>query len=449
MVFVFLGNLMNMENESQYDEHKDSRENLVKRSSVRRRLQTLVVVLLIASFGLGTFYGGYSLGFTRGESAALPKSKELIGADFSLFWKAVETVKNSYVRAGDVKDQDLMYGAISGMVSSLKDPYTLFFKPDDAERFQQDINGSFGGIGAEIGIHDSQLVIIAPLKGNPAEKAGLKAGDKILKVNEEATSALTVEEAVKIIRGEPGTEVKLLIYRDGWKEAREFAVTRAVIHLPTLDWEMKPGNIGYFHLYNFNAELPSAFYEGVLSALVRGMEGVIVDLRDNPGGYLEVANVMAGWFLKKGEIIVRERFAQGEDNIFRANGNSALNEMPIVVLVNGGSASASEILAGALRDIRGIKIIGEKTFGKGTVQNIIDLDDKSMIKVSVAEWLTPNGTSIDKQGIMPDIEIKNATSSDSEMKEEKKKDVQLEEAVRVLKEEMIRVQNTRSRLIVL
>lgn len=394
-------------------------------------------IIFLSGIVLGAFlfYAGfrfdlYNLSSQETFSPAATSSP-LLSADMGLFWDSLTLLKERHFQINKVSDEDLLYGAIKGVVGSLNDPYSAFFNPSDAKKFSQDIEGSFGGIGAEIGIRNKELIIVAPLKGNPAEAAGLKAGDKILKVNETLTNDLTVEEAVKLIRGEIGTEVTLLILRDTWTEAKEFKITRALVVIPTLDWEMKEGNILHLRLYNFNANAPELFYEAALSSLLKGAEGIVLDLRNNPGGFLEVANNIAGWFLRRGEVIVREKFRSGEDNLFRAAGTSALAEVPTVILINGGSASASEIVAGALRDNRGIKLIGEKTFGKGTVQEVESLKDGSSLKISVAEWLTPGGHKIEGVGLEPDYAVK-LTDSDIE----KKFDPQLDKAFEVLREEI-------------
>ena len=348
-----------------------------------------------------------------------------------LFWDSVSLIKEKHFRISEVSDEDLLYGAIEGALGALHDPYTTFFNPSDAKKFEEDIQGNFGGIGAEIGIRDGQLQIIAPLKGNPAEAAGLKAGDKILKVDDTVTNDLSVEEAVKIIRGEEGTEVTLLLFRDDWGEAREFKITRGLVVIPTLDSEFRDDGIVHFKLYNFSANAPYLFYQESLNALTRGAQGVILDLRNNSGGYLDVANSVSGWFLGRGEVIVRESFRSGEENVMRAQGPAAFAEVPTVVLVNGGSASASEIVAGALRDNRGIKLIGEKTFGKGTVQEIENLPNGSSLKISVAEWLTPNGVKIDGNGLEPDFVVE-ITDEDVE----NDRDPQLDKAIEVLEEEI-------------
>jgi len=229
--------------------------------------------------------------------------------------------------------------------------------------------------------------------------------------------------------------VAFLILRNGWEEAKEFKIKRAIIEVPTLDWDMKEVSgkykVAHIRLYNFNANAPQLFYEAAFSALLKGAHGIVLDLRNNPGGFLEVATDISSWFLKRGEIIVREQFSPGNYKDFRATGNSALVNVPVVILVNGGSASASEILAGALRDSRGAKVVGEKTFGKGTVQEVESLKDGSSVKISVAKWITPSGVEIDKKGIEPDYEVKI-----SEEDAEEGKDVQLDKALEVLEPEM-------------
>jgi len=402
----------------------------------KNNLKNLIVIFVAGLIvGAGAFYGGENLGWFRFPSGAvvLPPNatSTILNADMGLFWDSVSLIKEKHFRISEVSDEDLLYGAIEGALGALHDPYTTFFNPSDAKKFEEDIQGNFGGIGAEIGIRDGQLQIIAPLKGNPAEAAGLKAGDKILKVDDTVTNDLSVEEAVKIIRGEEGTEVTLLLFRDDWGEAREFKITRGLVVIPTLDSEFRDDGIVHFKLYNFSANAPYLFYQESLNALTRGAQGVILDLRNNSGGYLDVANSVSGWFLGRGEVIVRESFRSGEENVMRAQGPAAFAEVPTVVLVNGGSASASEIVAGALRDNRGIKLIGEKTFGKGTVQEIENLPNGSSLKISVAEWLTPNGVKIDGNGLEPDFVVE-ITDEDVE----NDRDPQLDKAIEVLEEEI-------------
>jgi len=391
----------------------------------------LGLVVIVAIVGLSYFLG-FQNGFTKAESKIIYKNNPEISADFSLFWKVWDTFKQSYIHSQDLTDQEILYGAIAGLVNSANDPYTAFFKPSDAKKFDQDLSGSFGGIGAQIDIRNNQLMVVAPLKSTPAEKSGLKSGDQILKIDATSTEAIgTVEEAVKFIRGPKGSTVTLTILREGWDSPKEFPIVRDTINVPTLDWEMKPNKIAYIKLYEFNENAPFAFYKVALPALLSGAKGVILDLRDNPGGYLEVAVNIAGWFLKSGDVVVKEEFSSGKEEVLKAEGNSAFIDLPVVVLVNKGSASASEILAGALRDDRHIKLIGETTFGKGTIQELKKFGDGSEMKVSIAQWLLPNGEAIDKKGITPDIAIK-LTEDDTK----NKKDPQLDKALEIINAEI-------------
>jgi carboxyl-terminal processing protease len=391
----------------------------------------LVIALAVLSTG-GALYAGYRLGQQDPHVVTVKNITNVddpeVKADFGLFWQVWEKLKEYHIDGGNAQDQDLVYGSVRGLVNALKDPYTVFFPPVEAKKFEEDVKGSFGGIGAEIGARDEQLVVIAPLKDSPVEAAGLRAKDKILAVNGTSTDGLGVNEAVSKIRGEIGTKVTLLILRNGWEKPKEFSITRAQIKVPTLDWDVKEGNILHLKFYAFNENAPSLFYRAVADGAARGAKGMILDMRNNPGGYLDVATYLAGWFLPKGDVIVKEDVRVGEDTVFLADGNGSLKNFPVVVLVNGGSASASEILAGALRDNRGIKLVGEKTFGKGTVQEIQNLKDGSSLKITIARWLTPNGTAIDKNGLVPDYEVK---PSEEDITNDN--DVQLKKASEILK----------------
>lgn len=389
-----------------------------------------IIAVLLAGF---IFYGGFQLG-QEYETVDLINEEEVsnnsdLEDDFSLFWDSVEIVKEKYYKPEDIEDRKLLNGAIKGMIGSLEDPYSSFFNPEDAQKFTEDVSGSFGGIGAEIGTRDGQLVVVSPLKGNPAEEAGLKSGDEIMKVDDTVTSNLSVDESVKLIRGEKGTVVELLINRDSWDEPRTIEIERAEIKVPTLDWEMKDGKIAYIQLYSFNANAPEEFYNASLEALLKGANGLVFDLRGNSGGYLNAATNISGWFLDKGDVVVKEKFRTGETQPLTANGNSAWSNVPVVVLVDGGSASASEIVAGALRDHLGIPLVGQTTFGKGTVQQVESLSDGSKIKISVAEWVTPDGHQINEEGLTPDHEIEL-----SEEDVENEEDPQLDKALEIIRE---------------
>ena len=405
-----------------------------------RITKTGVFVVLAIAVLSGAFYYGYQSGYQKGVEnpktvivrgvTDLEKGKEE-GIDFSVFWETWQMIKDKYVKADELDSQDLVYGAVRGLVGSLEDQNSVFMAPSDAKKFNEDIAGEFSGIGAEIGIRNDQLVIIAPLKGTPAEKAGLKPMDKILKIGDKSTDGLIVDEAVKLIRGLKGTTVILTVLRQNWDKPKEIPIIRDTIQIPTLDWEIKDGNIAYFHLYNFYEQAPLLFYQAVVKTSLSAPKGIILDLRNNPGGYLEASVNLAGWFLEKGKIVVSEKFRSGEKEEFKSYGSGFLKDLPIVVLVNEGSASASEILAGALRDNRGVKLIGKKSFGKGTVQELQTLKDGSMVKITVAYWLLPKGHQIEKNGLIPDYEV-DLTEEDIKAN----KDPQLEKAMEILKNEI-------------
>lgn len=364
-----------------------------------------------------------------------------VKVDFSPFWEVWTLINSQYLRASEIKDQAKVYGAMRGLVQSLGDPNSEFFNPDDGKKFEEDIQGNFGGIGAEIGTKDERLIIVAPLKNTPAEKSGLKPKDIILKINATSTEGLDVQSAVKIIRGPVGTQVTLTVFREGWEKPRDFIIAREIIAIPTLDFEMKAGPIAYVSLHSFNANANVLFYQAILKALTNGSRGLVLDLRNNPGGFLQVSIDLAGWFLPRGSLVVKEVSRNNEEKPFFANGTGALKDLPVVILVNGGSASASEILAGAIRDYRPVKLVGEKTFGKGTVQQIESLRDGSSVKITTAHWVLPKGQTIDQKGLDPDFEVK-MTDEDTE----NKKDPQLDKAIEVLNEEIAKNKNTLFRL---
>ena len=356
---------------------------------------------------------------------------KLEAIDFSLFWDVWQAIKEKYVEADKIDNQTLFYGAVSGLLGALKDENSVFFPPTDAQKFNEDISGEFGGIGAEIGTRNNQLVIVAPLKDTPAERAGLKPLDKILKVDKTDTANSSVEEAVKLIRGQKGTTVILTILRNGWKNPQEISMVRDTIQVPTLDWEIKENNITYIHLYNFYEKAPFLFYQAATEIAFKNPKGIILDLRNNPGGFLDAAINLTGWFLKPGETVVTEEFRSDEKQVFTSYGNGLFKDIPIVVLINEGSASASEILAGALRDNRSVKLIGKKSFGKGTVQELEALKDGSSVKITVAHWRMPGGGLIEKNGLDPDYEV---SLTDEDLKANR--DPQLEKAMEVLKSEI-------------
>jgi carboxyl-terminal processing protease len=382
--------------------------------SLRKKI--IFVFLLGTLFG-GSFYGGILVG--KSQCKICPPED----IDFSLFWEAYHKLQEKFVDKSKIDPKQIIYGAISGMVKSLGDPYTVFLTPEETKRFVEDVKGTFEGVGMEIGIKKGQLQVIAPLEGTPAYRAGLKAGDKILKINDTPTVDLTLEQAVSMIRGPKGTKVRLTIYREGWEKEKEIEIVRDVIEVPSMRWEEKDGII-YIKIYQFTQKASLDFARAAIEILKSPSRKIILDLRDNPGGYLEVAQDIAGWFLEKGKTVVIEEFANGERKEYKSEGPSYFSDYKIVVLINEGTASGAEILAGALRDNRGILLIGEKSFGKGSVQELESLREGSL-KITIAKWLTPSGKQISDVGLEPDEVVK--------MPEGEEKDLQLERAIEILK----------------
>ena len=324
--------------------------------------------------------------------------------DFSLIKKTLDQIFVNYVNQDKIDLEKMTYGAISGMVDALDDPYTEFFDPKGTEDLQETITGSFEGIGLQIAIRDKKLTAISPIKGTPAEKAELKPKDIIIAIDGESTSNLSINEAVNKIRGEKGTKVTLTIERDG--SSFDVDIVRAVINVPTVDWELiGSDNIAHLGIYHFSNTTYQDFKKVASEILNSEAKGIILDLRGNPGGLVSQAVDIAGWFLNKGQIVIVERDKDGNEVETKSSGPSNLSHYPLVILIDEGSASAAEILAGAIKDNKDTLTVGEKSFGKGTVQKVISLSDKLTLKVTIAEWLTPNRNVIDGSGITPDIEI--------------------------------------------
>jgi carboxyl-terminal processing protease len=381
--------------------------------------------ILLAVFAGGFYFGQYS------KKCEVCQPSEI---NMSLFWQAWNAIEQKFVNRGDLDVQKMIYGAISGMVDSLGDPYTVFFPPEEAKMFKEDVKGTFEGVGMEIGVRNEQLQIIAPIEGTPAQEAGLRAGDKILEINGTSTTGMTSDAAASMIRGDKGTQVTLKIMREGWEEAKVFVLTRAVISVPSLKLEFKETDSGekiaYISLYQFSASASYDFSSAAIDILNSDAKKIILDLRDNPGGYLEVSQQIAGWFLPQGEVVVTEDFGDGKtaSREYLSSGPSNLSDYKVVVLINGGSASAAEILAGALRDNLKVQLVGEKSFGKGSVQELSDLGDGSSLKITVAKWLTPAGNFITDVGLEPDVKVL-MTDEDYD----NGKDPQLDKAIEILK----------------
>lgn len=355
------------------------------------------------------------------------KNNKLSGdLDFNLFWDVWDLLHKDFVQQDKLNEKELFYGAISGMVAAAGDPYTVFMNPLQSDEFSNDLAGTFEGIGAEIGIKKNELTVIAPLPESPAEKAGLRAGDKILAINKEITQGMTVDKAVSKIRGSKGTEVILTINRDGFDKPKEFKINRDVIVVKSVKTEMRADKIFVVTISNFNNDTESLFNKAVSQAVETNPRGIILDLRNDPGGYLDTAIEVASEWIEDG-VIVTEKFSDQKKNEYLARGLSRLKDYPTVVLINQGSASASEIVAGALQDTGQATIVGMQSFGKGSVQVLENLNDGSSIKITVAKWFTPKGNNINEQGIKPDVLV-DLTEKDYE----EGKDPQLDKAVEIL-----------------
>lgn len=371
-------------------------------------------------FATAAFFSGMQIGSGIGggsQEAGLfsflfsPKPTADEEADLTEFWRVWDLMEEKFVAAGTstepVSAEDRMYGAIQGLVASYGDPYTVFMPPEDAEQFEDDISGNFEGVGMEVGLRDGVITVIAPLPDTPAERAGIVAGDKIVKIDETETDNMTTDEAVRLIRGEKGTEVVLTIYREGEGEFLTKSVIRDTITIPTIESE-RIGDVFIIRLFSFNAIAEAKMQDELRNFAQSGATKLVLDLRGNPGGYLESAVAIGGYFLPQGKVIVREQFGEGKsEESYRSRGRVVHEFTPdtMVVLVNEGSASAAEILAGALKEHGVATLIGETTFGKGSVQELVKLPEDSSLKVTIARWLTPEGISISDGGLEPNVRI--------------------------------------------
>ncbi len=390
----------------------------------------------MGSFIFTIFAIGFLLGGAMNNSAQAETVLGGIGLDTPLFTSVKQSIDNKFVfwKSSSTlpTTKELEYGMIRGYVESYKDPYTVFFPPVEAKNFAETVKGSFGGVGMTVGMKDGHIVVIAPLKDSPSMKAGIKAGDIITAVDGKNMLGKNSEEAVSLIRGELNTPVTITVLHVDARVTTDIKIIRKEIKIPTLDTEKKDG-VFIIKLYNFSAESPDLFRTALNQFINGKYTRLVIDLRGNPGGYLEAAVNMASYFLKDGQVVVSER--QGKNEAVVNHRSTGIPGIPtgikVVVLVDGGSASASEILAGALKDQGIAKIVGIKSFGKGSVQELINLADGASLKVTIAKWYTPNGVNISESGIKPDIEVAVATSTPKGFKGTY--DAQLIKAVEVVK----------------
>jgi len=383
--------------------------------------------IALVIFFLGYLFGHQNLVF---EKNLRPKlfNKEVFkprNVDFSIFWSAWNKVMDQY--PGNPDQQEMIYGAISGMVDSIGDPYSSFMKPGDSKNFLEDLSGSIQGIGAELAVKDKKLTIVSPLASSPAEKAGLKPNDYIAKIDGVDTFEMPISDAISKIRGKAGTKVILSIIRDDWTQTKDFEITRAVVKIKSVEWK-KLDDIAVIQISQFGEDTQDLLKEAATEIAKQNPKGVILDLRSNPGGYLESAVQVANVFIDKDKVVVKEKNKAGRIQEEKTTEDPILGQTKLVILVNGGSASASEIVAGALQDYKRAQLIGEKTFGKGSVQSLEELNDKSNLRLTIAKWLTPLDRAIDKIGIEPDIKVE-LTEDDFK----NNRDPQLDKALELLK----------------
>ncbi len=402
------------------------------KNKIFKKLIYIIFSLILISLilGLGVYIGYSHRPEIEKVSSVINKNPQVeTETDFNTFWKTWNLLNEKSIYANKTTDEDKVWGAISGLASSFGDPYTVFFPPEENKSFNEEIKGSFEGIGAEIGVKDDLLTVIAPLKDTPAWKSGMKAGDKIIKINETVTSDMTIDEAIDLIRGPEGTIVVLTVLRPGENTSREFNVRREKIQIPTLDTELRDDGIFVIKLYSFSENSDALFKDAIIKFINSKSNKLILDLRGNPGGYLESSVNIGSWFIDEGKTILSEDRGDGsKPKTYRSHGPRLFNDsLSFVVLIDGGSASASEILAGALREQGVATLVGEKTFGKGSVQELIKITDDTSLKVTVANWFTPEGVSISLKGIEPDVKVE-FTIKDFE----NKKDPQMDKAVEVL-----------------
>lgn len=355
----------------------------------------LMMILIFTVVSAGIFIGRWSISVVDAEVEGYEELK--------VFSEALSIVRKNYVE--DIKPKDLIYGAVKGMLSSL-DPHSAFMTPEQYKEMQVDTKGEFGGIGIQIGIKEGMLTVIAPIEDTPACKAGIKAGDKIIKINNEFTKDMSLHDAVSKMRGAPSSSVKITILREGWKETKDFTILREIIKIKSVRSKLIEEGIGYIKINQFQEQTVSDLSDAIDRLMQQNINSLILDLRNNPGGLLNSAVDVSSQFLPSGKLVVFIKDRKGERIEYRSRKNSENSTIPMVVLVNQGSASASEIVAGALKDWNRAVIIGTQTFGKGSVQSVVPLGDGSALRLTTARYYTPKGVSIQTTGIAPDIMVK-------------------------------------------
>lgn len=404
-----------------------------------KRINLFTILIAILAFSIGWHFGHRDINIkwqqykptVKVENKEPPKN---VSIDFKLFWDTWDLLSREYLDKKAIDQQKMFYGAIQGMVASLGDPYTVFLPPDSQKSSKEELNGAFEGVGIQLGFNEEKrLVVVAPLEGTPAEKAGIKPQDVIVKIDNKDTFGMSLPQAVQLIRGPKGTDVSLTIFRKGEEDTRDFTLTRdtIIVKSVTLKSEKtKSGkNVAVIKLSRFGERTQDEWNEVVSNALAGNHQAIILDLRNNPGGFLEGAVFIGAEFLPEEEVIVWQE-GKGGKLAFKAQREGKLLKLPMVVLINKGSASASEIVAGALHDHGRAKLVGEKSFGKGTIQEAEELPGGTGIHITTAKWLTPKQAWVNEtDGLEPDIKVEPEKDKEGE---DDKKDPQLEKALEVL-----------------
>ncbi len=400
------------------------------------KILILSAVITLIIFGFGVYVGKIWSHPNTNEIINIDNSSSLSVSsstiDMAPFWNVWKTLDEKFVythkNAKVITNQDKIWGAIEGLTAAYGDPYTVFMPPTESSEFQTNISGDFEGVGMELAIKGSNIVVVAPLKGTPAYNAGIKTGDILLSIDGTSTAAMDIDTAVNLIRGKAGTTVNLKFERAGNANPLEFKLTRAVINIPTIDTDTK-GDVFIIRLYNFYAPSADDFRGALRDFVQSGKYKLVLDLRGNPGGYLDAAVDMASWFLPLGDVVVRENFGSSSpEQVYRSKGYNVFNSnLKMIILVDQGSASAAEILSGALEEHGIAKLVGTRTFGKGSVQELMQITPDTSLKITIAKWLTPNGLSITDNGLTPDY---NVPMTDADMLAGK--DPQMDKAIEIL-----------------
>jgi carboxyl-terminal processing protease len=412
-------------------------------------LTNIVITSVVALLAFGmAFVSGYLFGRSEPSSGPLAfldvlqpstaraTEEGVLNADeqtrFRVFWETWRIVERDFYDKTQVDHQKLIYGAIKGMVDAVGDPYTVYQTPSQREVSDTDLRGSFDGIGIQVDMKDNRLTVVAPIEGSPAEAAGFRPGDVVVEVDGKSLAGKTLNDTVGLIRGQRGTSVTLTILRPGTADPFQISVVRAEIKLKSVRARMMDDGIGYLRISSFSATTGTEMAASVKELMTQQPRGLVIDLRNNPGGYLQTSVDAVAQLMDPGSVVLYQQSGNGDRKTYRTEGGGTATQVPVVVLINKGSASASEIMAGALRDSGRAILVGEKSFGKGTVQNVHELSDKSGLRVTTAQWLTPSEAPIQGVGLTPDQVVEMPATATISSEATREEDPQLDAAVRHL-----------------